>query len=459
MKLILANNANKNSDLCLQLIIATSAKDDKTENQKTFIIESQTFQQRFGSPNFFNPFSSAPEDHFRNSDPAASGSESFDTRIDLGTNPSFHYQGLEDNIENLPPLPPGEFYQYDSDDLVAPPPHGPDERQQINLACHIRFCEQTIVGRSLEYDRALQIIQDEEYLSAADLNIVRQKRSAKEEQDKIREKTIQILKRFKRQSDTFQLFGSDYAINTNFTGEFDFRVIPLTILFGVAYVVTMMGISDSFSLLDGDNTIPNVRTTLDTPIFNVLPPPGFAPDTSISPDSPFGGASPGNADPNDLSVALSLLPPGTTAVAVFPPYATPRTLPAICVIYSEDDATSLNAANQDAYYYVTRRKKRSVFNWMSSVFNPWHTDEKSSRRNDDGLEEIETNEVIDPVARRLFGFACLVRVLEERCVLDVTCDANGNRLFRKKRQTGEEFSANGPPDCRTTVAPDGCTTP
>ena len=54
-----------------------------------------------------------------------------------------------------------------------------------------------------------------------------------------------------------------------------------------------------------------------------------------------GGASPsvvgtGAATPQTLANALTLVPPGLTPIAVFPPYNTPRKIPAVGVIFSED---------------------------------------------------------------------------------------------------------------------------
>ena len=42
--------------------------------------------------------------------------------------------------------------------------------------CYIRTCDQTITGRNLAYSVALRIIQNEDYLTAADLSILRIKR-------------------------------------------------------------------------------------------------------------------------------------------------------------------------------------------------------------------------------------------------------------------------------------------
>ncbi len=49
----------------------------------------------------------------------------------------------------------------------------PDESNQ---RCYVQTCDQTITGRNLLYSRALEIVQDEEYLTAADLDIIRRHR-------------------------------------------------------------------------------------------------------------------------------------------------------------------------------------------------------------------------------------------------------------------------------------------
>ena len=38
-------------------------------------------------------------------------------------------------------------------------------------------CDQTISGRNLQYSRALEIVQNEEYLSEADLDIIKRRRN------------------------------------------------------------------------------------------------------------------------------------------------------------------------------------------------------------------------------------------------------------------------------------------
>ena len=56
---------------------------------------------------------------------------------------------------------------------------------------------------------------------------------------------------------------------------------------------------------------------------------GGAPPTAI-----LGGGV--IASPQTLISALGLVPVGLTAIAVFPPYNTPRTVPAVSVIFAEN---------------------------------------------------------------------------------------------------------------------------
>ena len=41
-----------------------------------------------------------------------------------------------------------------------------------NLQCYERTCDQNITGRDMTYERALEIIQTEEYLTAADIDLI-----------------------------------------------------------------------------------------------------------------------------------------------------------------------------------------------------------------------------------------------------------------------------------------------
>ena len=64
---------------------------------------------------------------------------------------------------------------------------------------------------------------------------------------------------------------------------------------------------------------------------------GGAPQGSPQPGSPGGGASPSSGTPT-ATAALALVPAGLQAVAIFPPYEIPRTVPAVSVIFREDSS-------------------------------------------------------------------------------------------------------------------------
>ena len=52
---------------------------------------------------------------------------------------------------------------------------------------------------------------------------------------------------------------------------------------------------------------------------------------STPPGSVGGGSSPNGAP----AATLALVPAGLTAIATFPPFATPRSIPAVAVIFAE----------------------------------------------------------------------------------------------------------------------------
>ena len=51
-----------------------------------------------------------------------------------------------------------------------------NRRQDRQDGCFTRSCDQIITGRNLMYGRALQIVQNEEYLNEADLNVIRRRK-------------------------------------------------------------------------------------------------------------------------------------------------------------------------------------------------------------------------------------------------------------------------------------------
>ena len=80
-------------------------------------------------------------------------------------------------------------------------------------------------------------------------------------------------------------------------------------------------------------------------VVQLAQPPSGSSSVNPSPGSPGGGAPP-VANSAQAAAALSLAPLGTVPVAVFPPYATPRTLPSISVIFAENPTVVISAAKR-----------------------------------------------------------------------------------------------------------------
>ena len=78
------------------------------------------------------------------------------------------------------------------------------------------------------------------------------------------------------------------------------------------------------------------------------PPSGGSSGSSSGNPSPGsqGGGAPPVATSAQAAAALGLAPLGTVPVAIFPPYETPRTLPAISVIFAENPVGAIAAARR-----------------------------------------------------------------------------------------------------------------
>ena len=192
---------------------------------------------------------------------------------------------------------------------VTPPAPAPVQNQPLddflqqpqnqNQECYVRQCDQLISGRNLLYSRALEIVQNEEYLTEADLNLIR--------------------RRYRRQSTNGQSMIP--SISTVFSNpvttsesvqEDDFIRTLITIGVGIGTVA----VGALYAIPDLPLTLPS----------------------GVPPGNPEPGTPGGGGPPNTLLEAVALVPLGLNAIAVFPPYNTPRTIPAISVIFAENPA-------------------------------------------------------------------------------------------------------------------------
>lgn len=59
--------------------------------------------------------------------------------------------------------------------LLYSRPSYASQQQQSEATCLLRTCDQYITGRDLTYQRALEIVQNEEYLVAVDADLIRRR--------------------------------------------------------------------------------------------------------------------------------------------------------------------------------------------------------------------------------------------------------------------------------------------
>ncbi len=237
--------------------------------------------------------------------------------------------------------------------------------------------------------------------------------------------------------------------------------------------------------------------------------PGDAPPGNPQPGEPGGGGSPGDFTNPSAAEAIALVPAGLTPVAVFPPFATPRTVPAVAVIFSEDPATVRRRKREIDRKHGRRRPYSSGGNvgiplfqrlWknircirprlarmfarprpQTSDLGYYHYPGYYNRRSyfDDIRNRIRkrdtthyyspyggyvshyvedytvdsADDCFDDIDEPLYGWRVRVTLKEnEPCVLNSTCIVSTSNSFATnfptERQTGESFTSAAPPDCR-----------
>ena len=347
----------------------------------------------------------------------------------------------------------------------------------LNPECYSRTCDQFITGRDLPYARALEIVQQEEYLEEADFNIIRRKRDIEN-----------VLSRQRRQQTNGPATVMETILPTvNMDGNVTTFLDP-RVFVSVGLVALLGGLALTQDTQDDDDVIfvnPPVPTFDPTPVqddpvtvFVVTPPPGQVPDSEPQPGTPGGGSLPIPNTP-EAQEAISLAPPGTIPVAVFPVFVAARRREAVCVTFSESDERSIAAQGFDpssgqirSASFYKRRSKRQIRRFIHrKILTPISRISRLLRRgfsrrgrygfrrdshqyggySNNGNNNGGQRENVVTVERR-YGFRCRVS-FTERCVLGVTCDLQGNRIGGR-RQFTEEFSSDAPSECRTEFT--GC---
>ena len=282
--------------------------------------------------------------------------------------------------------------------------------------CLIRTCTQIVSGRNLAYGRALQIIQSEEYLEAADLDAIRRIRRYKRstiEDDDTRSIVINDMLDF---NSTFTL---DTLAKTGLAG-FLFGLLYLTGNNQSLDLPGIPGIPDTFNSIvpTRPNRKPKKRNKKKKP--EKLVRPGQVPPDQPQPGTPGGGRLPLDSNDPVIQQALSLVPPGATPVSVFPPYVKERTYSSISVIFSEPSLNQQPPKYKP--YYRRYKRKKPKYN----------------------------------VQENKYGFKTVVfLVSDEPCIANINCDSEGYKLAQPRiGQSGvEDFVSEAPVECRAEIDP------
>ena len=202
-------------------------------------------------------------------------------------------------------------------------------------------CDQAITFRNFNYARALEVVQDEEYLDDVDFDEIRLRR---------------------KQGEVFQAIDNfNEKIENNSLGEFDneyqeFHHREKRSLFGSSCTTSTtttttttaapnwnwIGKRKKRSIFCPGTTPPGwpgiTATVLTTAAILIAanPAPGLTPSSSPQPGTPGGGGLP-SANPGNI---LALVPAGLIPVATFPPFLpADRTIDAVAAIFREPPGT------------------------------------------------------------------------------------------------------------------------
>ena len=191
----------------------------------------------------------------------------------------------------------------------------------------VQTCDQAITFRDFDYARALDIIQDEEYLDDVDFDEIRLSRKQGE--------VFQAIDSFQEKvANNFIQTFHEVSEDSDIAGEFDYE--------NVAHHREKRQYTNSTvctNCNDGNPTLQGIAATvLATAAILIAanPAPGLVPSGSPQPGTPGGGGPP-SANPGNI---LSLVPAGLVPVATFPPFLpADRTIPAVAVIFREAPGT------------------------------------------------------------------------------------------------------------------------
>jgi len=208
-------------------------------------------------------------------------------------------------------------------------------------ACFEQTCDQTITGRQFEYEEALSIIQEERYLEDADIDDIRRNDLFRKLKGKSRVKRPAPAEDdpcARSPADDGCYYYSNYYYATPAPAA-----APAAQA-GGALAVSMVGMLGMTMMM-----APNFQQS------------GQVSGSAPTPGAVGGGGSPFDSSILTLAASLALIPGALNAVAVFPPFATPRRIPAIAVIFAERRNMAGTIRKRDIRRLYHQIRKRNTY--------------------------------------------------------------------------------------------------
>jgi len=359
----------------------------------------------------------------------------------------------------------------------------------------VQTCDQAITFRNFNYARALEVVQDEEYLDDIDFDFRLRRKQGEVFQaidnfnEKIENNFLSEDSNILGESDNeyqeshhrekrFSFFGSscgstdDTVVTTGLSLDFPTFVSLPTVRRKKRAVCFSDHPWEKFA-----------KVLIGIGILKIMnPAPGPTPDTSPRCGQPGGGGCPGDNNPGNI---LDLVPPGLTAVATFPPFANPfRQVDAVAVIYKEPPGTFAGENTGGAGFEPFRRS--SGYSRQPSLLDRFRKNIRclgprlaarfgkkpdpvvnygyGKKKRDTGYgygtgygpTERQTSESFNYVQEECgtiedcFDQPCPRFGIVVKATFEKRTPSYGTGYGLTERQTGESFKSAAPPDCRVT---------
>jgi len=353
----------------------------------------------------------------------------------------------------------------------------------------VQTCDQLITFRNFDYSRALEVVQDEEYLDDVDfdgdIRLIRKQGEVFQAIDNFNEKIENNF--LSEDANILGEFDNEHEESHHREKRFSF--------FGNSCESTFT--SFTTAVTSGINLTPARKkraTCSDHPweifakvligigIIKIMnPAPPLTPPTSPACGEPGGGGCPRDNNPGNI---LDLVPDGLTPVATFPPFTNPfRNVDAVAAIFKEPSGTfagentggagfepfrrSSGYSRQPSLLDRFRKNIRCLGPRLAARFGnepapvnygygkkkrdtgygTWYgqTERQTSESFNGYHEQEECGTIEDCFDQPCPRFGIVVKATFKRAV-----PSYGTGYGLTERQTGESFKSAAPPDCRVT---------